>query len=444
MLPRNTLPTILCILACSVQVADISNRYFKYATSVKNNVLLVDTFQMPSMSLCFHLEQNMNEHLNRVHGKDWWKKIRNGSLTDPLANLTVADVFKLSTPASMILNRDRPACAMRDGHGIAMGKYPFLSRDECLERIKIKTYINKFLFCYKFKPKRNPDNKMVSNSVNFSPAYPGLMAMFYLNPDIITNYSLYTLSIHSKGSSDYFDSRQSIEDAIDFNDDQQITVHFSAIKLSRKRYPYDTNCVQLKSHMTNNEYQMDMLNNLTMKHMNLVHTRALVKKIYDYPILTPTKFENESILKTFLHLEKLVQKYDFETCELLFHTTLTSEKSGHGHRIDIPWPAHGFHLISVAMHDFIDYLIYILSSIGIWLGLSILSISSWIEGLFVKKMGKKLNDSPTPTGHDVRWFIVKDTVLRAQVQMLKHQLDTTNRNLERIRRSISRNDTILS
>lgn len=440
MIVKHVIAAIFCILGCSYQVSDISSRYFKYSTNTNIKILLADYFETPSVSLCFNLEDNMKSYLEKRFGVKKYDKY-GGKTDDPLKFIVIPDIFINSVHESDILDNSdgHVACAIRQKKTFTMNRSKF-NVTECMEYMDVRKYINKFAFCYRFEMK-NKCNILESEAVQYSSSYPGVILIFYLNTELISKHSLYAISVHTEESSDYYDNGYSIENFNNFEWTPRIFAQFTTLKLSRKQYPYDTNRRSIPGYKTISDYQMELLTNLTIMHLKRVHTFNFVYDHYKLPIITPLMLANESFHDMFSELETMSRKGSNTNCDVTLHMTSSIQKAGHGARVSIQWPnENGMFVMSIPCYDFIDFMIYVLSSIGIWFGLSIFSIATSICWPAVGTMKAKLLPSVSKNAVEqpevIKYFIIKDRdlVLRSKVQQIEQNLIVTNRNLETMRR----------
>lgn len=268
--------------------------------------------------------------------------------------LTVKEIFAITNINHTIL-REKEACGIRK-HGSLNMRTPFISREECFKHIRIIKYINRYEICYKFEPISN-DGTLEYIDVPYSPSWPGTVLVYYFNPDIVYNFTLYRVSVHSRTSSDFYDSKLSQATEIDFKISSRTIVTFSSIALSRLKLPYDTACNYIPGYPSVREWQLEWLNNLTMEHMNNVHTFDYVYEQYDYRIITPNKLNNISFHEQFIKLKSMVQGISAANCEVTYNIAETDQKSGNdGVRISLDWPKDtGVHVTAIPSYENIDF-----------------------------------------------------------------------------------------
>ena len=238
MLNKNVLFSfVLCIIGSCYQIEDICNRYLKYTTKTNVKIFLIHKLEMPSLSVCFDLVEDIRkDKLKSKYGRKYQNRNQIEKLIDIL---TAKEIFDISNINHTILRRNE-ACGIRMPSSLTMAT-PFMSREECLKYIRIIKYINRYDICYKFEP-ISYKGKLEYIDVSYSPSWPGTVLVYYLNQDIVKDFTLYSISVHSRASSDFYDSKLSPVIEINFKVTPRTIVTFSSIALSRLQLPYDTAC----------------------------------------------------------------------------------------------------------------------------------------------------------------------------------------------------------
>lgn len=436
------LSIFLCMVGFTIQITDICKRYFKYATKTNVQIRIVRSLEIPSVSICSYLteavtgtriEESEEDVLMNVSTN---VSINRKIVSHNLSEMTVSDIFKNTASNESILKEDK-SCAIRQPNSLI---HPHYSRNECLKFIRIRKFLNRYLICYKMEP-RDRENYLDYTDVSFTPASPGLISRYFLSPEIYINYTKYTIYIHSKKSSDLYDSAFSVVNSINFHTEPYINVVFTPTTLIRLPPPYNTMCKKIPNYHTIHGYQLDQLNKLVMKEMKHVHTFDHVYRHYDYPIITPEKLKNISFHNQFMKLKSTMTKDVINNCELTYNIPESIEESGENIRISINWPQNsGIKVDFIPDQDTIDLIIYILSSIGIWFGLSMFSILSLIEGIVINRFHIKNNISGSTNRNiheskeNTTYFIIhdSDTILRSNVRSLRGEVIKLREQISRL------------
>ena len=197
--------------------------------------------------------------------------------------------------------------------------------------------------------------------------------MFHFNPDAINNVSVNSIYIHTSKSSPLFDSI--------FTSDSPVSVAGSAIvdytpySVHKLPLPHETRCRDIPGYRTDEEYFLRLLNNASMITMKYVHTLEHVYEPYKYPIFDTDTLRHPITGSKFLDLNSQNKRYDFVSCRFEYQVPKIVFNELDRVLVHVNWPQDpGIAIFTVADYAIIDYLIYICSSIGIWLGLSAYSI----------------------------------------------------------------------
>lgn len=357
---------VACLSGCTYQVVDISFRYFKYTTNPKVKVSIVFSTPLPSVSVCWRLYDVMKQKLlnyGHVPPANWRE------FNQLLRKLTVADIFKFSSDNDTIF-RPMGACAFRK-KGYLTYRIPWYNQTECNEMFTITMYIHRLGMCYKIMPRSQEWYDF--RETTLTPSQPGKMYMFHFNPDAMNNVSVNSIYIHTSKSSPLFDSI--------FTSDSLVSVAGSAIvdytpySVHKLPSPHETKCRDIPGYRTGEEYFLRLLNNASMEAMKYVHTLEHVYEPYKYPIFDSDTLRHPIIGPKFLDLNSRNKQHDFVSCWFEYTVPKIVFNALNRVLVHVNWPQDpGIAIFTVADYAVIDYLIYICSSIGIWLGLSAYSI----------------------------------------------------------------------
>ena len=102
---------------------------------------------------------------------------------------------------------------------------------------------------------------------------------------------------------------------------------------------------------------------------------------HEYRMITAKQFGNESFLNEF---NEIFKKYNqtYSDCNLEYYVSKYSMSFGGTVTLSVYWPQdYRTEMKHVPMNDFIDFLLYVCSSFGIWLGMSVLSIGEFVNSI---------------------------------------------------------------
>ena len=268
--------------------------------------------------------------------------------------------------------------------------------------------------------------------MTFSPSYPGMISMYFLNESFL-NHETFSIYVHSESSSDLYDSVFAIENRINFAQTKVITAVFTPVTHRRLPPPFDTMCRMLPGSLTGGEILFRKLNRITMAQLGHVHTLEHVYERYQYPMITPFSLKNTTFHDQFMDLKlKTFGTSSFAGCTFVYNVPQTMSQEGERIGIVLNWPQDsGIEVDSVPNQETIDFLIYILSSIGIWFGWSILSILSSSEKRIIRRIKRGKQEEKVEL---TKCIIIRDcdTVLRWQMYQMKSQITCFKKALLRI------------
>lgn len=455
---KTLLSLALCLLGCSIQVIDISNRYFRYATKTKVAIKIIPSLKSPKISICWLITESLrydmmdarNDMVNEKYRSYLWDwnqedSLNGRNLIKLIDDLTVADILDITFSNYSILREDK-ACARKNSTDLVWRKWN--SRTECLKILKIQKYLNRCLICYKIEYVES-EKDLFYIDVSFSPSHPGLMQKYYLNEEIFKRFTMYSIYIHSKESSDLYDSVFSIVNAINFNDTPLINSVFSPAAAYRLQAPYDTNCRSFPGYGSVGEYQIEQLTNLTIERLQHVPTLGHVYQKHQYPMITDRKLMNETFHDEFIRLKTSIFTRRWPNCALIYNVPHTITEEGDAISISINWPQQSATKVQfVPDQESIDFIVYVLSSVGIWFGLSMFSILSSGERIFIKHMkpetsknGPEFRRKELIQEEKRTFFIIKDRdlVLRSRIHNMNRRIDIIQRSLIRLQSTTNSN-----
>lgn len=443
MLLKAFISLFVSLIGCTVQVIDISQRYFRYSTKTNVEIQIVTKLEPQAVSICWVITEILQPDmiLSRF-GIDItsYGKIDKKKMYQLLENMTISDIHDM-TPPNISLLAEKPSCAFKYPNKL-IWKYPWNQKKECHKLITISKFLHRFLMCYKIAPKDDRE-KLDYEDVSFTPSYPGLMRIYFLNASLVQNYTLYSVYVHSHDSSDLYDSVFSMENAIDFNSTPIINVVSTPISQIRLPPPYDTMCRNIEGFHSVGEYLFDQLNQISMKEMKYVHTMEHVYERYQYPIINPKTIRIQSFHDQFMRFKIKIFSQKFLDCHLKYNVPQTMREEGDRISIMLNWPQDAGTAVSVVPYqESIDFLVYILSSVGIWLGLSIFSVTSTIEKAIVIRLKKKSiekHEKPTRKNSEIKRYLVQTYIitLRAKVNRVENEISKLKHVMKNIIKKIN-------
>ena len=418
----------ICFAGCLYQVSSISKTYFAYDSKTTVSITIVDTMKIPTLSTCWDLKTMMDfDGLNRDQG------IAVPNTTEKFYNLldtmTVRQIFNYTPMIDSIIER----CLVRLPQDYAYRQYGYNS-SECLELFHVEKYIHRQNICYKKTTKLKSTTHIIKQTLN--PVEGGLIYKLYFSSDFNTTF-WYNAIIHSIGSSMLFDGAYSPFKYIFLgNKSLAMDVTFYPTEISYLPAPYETKCISM-NFSSGGEMVLKSIREKFIQKFSLVDTLAPIFTPYDYPMITRTNLRN----KTFVNLFRPeAEKAENPPCSCTFEYIVTRIYAYQNSvpKVSVYWPQdsrndiHYFPSFSAT-----DYVIYVCSSIGIWFGLSVLSLFDMIRKVVTPDTVRTYQIEPTgqsrgsgniecrllSTRHTLRWQMVSIERLTNQNYQLTNQIN---------------------
>lgn len=345
---------------------------------------------IPSLSSCWRISTIFNQaKLEQSTNKTFYKWKEEGfsyidAETKNIHELTVFDLFDYTPSVDTIFNPEMTGCSFR-----ISGKFVVrhISSSDCYNISKIEKYIQKHYLCYKITS-INPTAQLEAYEYAVSPSYVGMIYRVNLNTGIFQNSNVFSAFVHKHNSSNYYDSlfaqehyRPPMKRKENPTAHVNIRVSYQEVSIERLRPPYDTKCQDYNHFDSNTEYKLHLLNDQTVDRLHRVTTFMQLKERSNYTMVSPEQFRNETFLMEFNRLiEDQRNAFGNPACDftLLISSSVYSE--GQLLSISVYWPRDPSIAIAYEPEQEInEFLIYVCSVIGIWYGLSMMSIFDGIK-----------------------------------------------------------------
>lgn len=422
MKPHMFLAIVVCTAGCAYQVIDISKRYFSYPTKRYMKVQVVIKLSPPGVSVCWSLKENVGS-INNETTEDWKK------LYKFLDTANVQTIISLMPSNVTVLNPD-PGCVIRFTDQMSW-RYPWYNREECHKLINVEKYLYRLTLCYKFTP-----NAMIGQLNTKHASLSPFIYMLLLDMETFLNMHAVTAYGHNSKSSPLFDSVFSIENAIkSHNETYRIGIIVTPLSMDRLKAPYDTNCRNGVRFKTGSEYRLRELNIATMRELQHVHTLEHVSNPYPYPILHSGSFRNETLNDKFMELNGNLSKASFTACHFEYNIPRVRIEQDERIAIVVNWPQDpSFNVQSMPDQDIIDFIIYICSTVGMWLGLSVFSCFDLFMNSVSKLHAKNENENIQNSKRIEKEYGNRKMIhrLHATIAILRRQMAILSRQQRRV------------
>ena len=150
---KSIISAVLCLIGCSIQLIDISSRYFKYSTKPNVQIKLVVKLETPSVSICWMIPNTLD--LKKVETKFGVRlsskngKVDKTKLYKLLRYMTATETHEMTHSNDSLLT-DKLACAIKDPKKLVW-HYPWYDRTDCHKLVRITKYFHRFWFATKLK-----------------------------------------------------------------------------------------------------------------------------------------------------------------------------------------------------------------------------------------------------------------------------------------------------
>ena len=421
----------ICIAGCLYQVLDISKTYFAYDSKTTVSITIVSKMKIPMLSTCWDL-QDVLDFKGLCHDHGFAIPNTTNEYNDLFDTLTARQVFNYTPSVDSIIE----SCRVRLPQDYAYRENRY-NASECSELFDVEKYIHRQNICYKKTTKLNSTAHIIKQTLN--PAVPGLIYVVFLSRDFDTA-SWYTAIIHSTNSSMLYDAAYSPKKYIFVgNNSLAMDLTFYPTGISFLPAPYRTKCIPM-NFCSGAEMVLKSIREKFIQNFSLIDTLAPIFTPYDYPMITRTKLRNETIVDLF---RREAEKAENPPCPCKFEYIVTRVYAYQDSdpMVKVYWPQDSRNDIRYfPSFPATDYIIYVCSSIGIWFGISVLSLFELVRESVIPD-NAVTNDrnriKPTRQGrengniecslfsvrHTLRWQMVSIERLTNQ----NHQLTNQNR-----------------
>ena len=110
---KSIISAVLCLIGCSIQLIDISSRYFKYSTKPNVQIKIIIRLESPSVSICWMIPNTLDhKKVETKFGIRLWSKngkVDNTKLNKLLTYMTAGEILEMSHSNESLLT-DKLAC----------------------------------------------------------------------------------------------------------------------------------------------------------------------------------------------------------------------------------------------------------------------------------------------------------------------------------------------
>ena len=361
---------LICIAGCAYQIIYIFLSYFEYGTVTRNKYYQQQITPFSDLHTCFLCLSDM---LNMSH-----IQAKYGISEKPHDSFDLMDIVTIGDMLTFTPDIDISECAFRD----STGNYViFANQSMCSDFFALSKYLNGQYVCHKLSIKDPFDITLLSVSTSLKYDRSMYEIRFVgqhskarkIRPTITTKIFP---TIGNKYASTYYKSSN-----------QDLSLHISCQNITNYwlGYPYDSFTCEEEGEIGYYQCFDSCIEKKTMKEYNrLPYTSFYNTSMYgesDIKMMSPSMIKNRTISsvlnKWYIECGKICNMYAcVDTfCLSVGHSDTSIQvngiKSGSTIRIESPSSPNAY-IIYVPQVPLLDFIIYILSSLGTWFGLVII------------------------------------------------------------------------
>lgn len=363
----NFIFNLFCIIGCAYQIQSVVWSYFKYGTVTKNRYFSPEYINFPELHYCFRYIEDALDW-NAVE-----RKYRKVVLTDPKNRKTWTDILTIGDIFEYTPDSDITQCLYRDptGHSIISSRM-----GEC-NFFNVEKYVFQQFICYRVTPKEQikVDFEFIPNSLNYERLlyqirYVGRLANATKMRPTITGYNYPFISrLYASG---YFK-----------NSDEDMTLHISCQRFENSflGYPYDKFVCEQHE---NGYYDCfdSCMKKFTMTTLDRLPYATFHTMPHDSKLISYSMLKNKTIRhlltdwwkKCVIHCPMFSCSYSYCVTIGYSDTHTRVKRTERGSKIRVESPTHpNIYINYFPSVPLLDCIIYILSSLGTWFGLVIIS-----------------------------------------------------------------------
>lgn len=336
------------------------------------------TFEPPSLSLCIRYADIINykklhndrPELNVSTDKPIWEL---------LSSLTINEIFNYTPNANYLIL----SCSVRSPID---NRVALLRGQSCYQYFSVSKYYAQEYVCYRFNHKFPEGATYRYSDVGWDITIPNDIYYIKLNrttlPVIVAqkpylNQNLVTANEeHLFGQWDWaskFTNASLIEESNTHA--TSFTLTATKVTTTRLKFPFKANCRDYKD--TSALCKQECLLNATLSRFNKIPYTVLVDTPYDVKHISPIDIQNDTFYKELKNIEKFCyHKCSQPDCNESLYFTQTMKDKWREYVIYVSSPRDPF--ISISFRAALkpaEFVLYVLSCLGTWFGVSVLSFN---------------------------------------------------------------------
>ena len=379
---------LIAAIGLIIQLQAVTSTYFKYETKAETKISRDKVVSVPSLSLCWSFLDLINmEEVEKKCGKKFESPFSSEEKDEIVSTVTIKNIFEWTPPDMDIIE----SCFIRNGNSFSS---KILVGKDCDQEFRVEKFYHRGFICYHFQVTNFTTYSLYETL--YTSNKPGTFFEIDLKNDVFSKGSFYSPTVHSPGTSELFDIslsyyfRRTVNESTGEHGLEKIHNSFFTIDTMRLPPPYDTNCVA--STITNTGKILSCLEENSMKKFGKFSGSQIVRKPEEKFILNSQELKKYGKeLDSFL---KVCKKSISQLACKRYHTSTETQVSESDKlTLSVEWPKNpDFTTISYAKMEFLELVIYQMSSVGIWFGISFHSVSLFIANKARKVIQTRRSD----------------------------------------------------
>ena len=367
---------IFCAIGFVLQFSQVCQVYFAYTTSSKIQVSSNDVYKYASLGVCFRSHRNLNRSNYKQYGIKPELTEEKEDLENEMSTFTIKDFFALTPSSDQFVTQ----CSMKDNINIGMNTN--IGTDCCNYFVVNKTIRGENV-CYFITPLDYLQYSLtnVATSLAHQGEVYGVRLIKSFNSQTFKYFVVMTFdSTQSKiipSRSRNFAQRVAVHAPEHDNRDNVIFLSLFNVNYTSLPSPYDTKCQASDSYL--------MYDNCLIQEFKKINRVPYLTPIsddrLDLKLMNYKDAENNSIRSIVsLIVANCTNMTSRIPCNqvISFTDTYTSFNSEHPHEIELksiaPYSPTMI-VTSVASMSFLDFIQFVCNSLGIWFGVSLMSLN---------------------------------------------------------------------
>ena len=359
---------LICMLGFLVQVQQVSQLYFRFQTTSRTSFQIRDINNYQSIMYC-------PRFFELIHGHKEGNIVMSGQLSISLdqyflylSSLTVKDILELTPPASEAID----SCIIRLGK---MSTPKVLDNSMCKIYFNVSKSVVGEKICYTFIPTFGANGFSVGD-IATSLTHTGSVYRIVPRSTILLSFYASFISVVNGNIKNFLNSR--LFQAKTVNDmtlnRSRILVYGDSIETKTLPPPFDTACSP--GHNREICYEECLVNKF--KVINRLPWSGFHSKKLDMKMLTPVQLLNETISghvgQSFEECHSLC-KLKTECFTQFSRTTIQEYQAPFSYFISVLPSQPHVSVFAIPTLTLIEYIVQMGSCLGIWFGMSIISIN---------------------------------------------------------------------